>query len=421
MSEPSVVDRIVTACDFILRHQNSDGGIPAVGCSDGSGCWTSAAMLEALVTQPFFRPDISKIEKLTQFFITEQHSTQKKLFGSWALTAGGRQGSTLATAHALIALDKAMAFPGLNIDLTGAINSAKQWLVGVQNDDGGWGVEPYGGKAGAESRTVATYMALRALGACGESVESSRAARLGANWVFSVYNSSGGFKASKTATVDPCSTARACLAINSVGALDERPDLLNDVISYIVNSKPLDKLWELSQESYVPDGAAGQIFFHQNTTAELLGFLSDIKLLPMHQLELLNWFKNNQNDDGSWYLGANNEKHTEIIMWSTADAILSLESFIRSWDFSYIPAPLKVPWPWQKRLFWLMTSIAIVEFLLIVGLPSLVLGVIAESWQNLPEDFKVSFIWAFVFGVFASIVAAGIGTGIAHFLKKKKQ
>lgn len=422
MSETSVVNRVVSACDFILRHQNNDGGIPAVGISDGSGCWTSAATLEALISPPFFYYDEVKIEKLIQFLINEQNNNtnSKKLYGSWSLTAGGKHGSTLATAHAVIALSKAMIYFKDHINLRTAIDSGKQWLLSAQNpDDGGWGVEPYGGKVGAESRMVSTFMVLKAFGVCGETIKSSRAARLGVNWIFSVYNSNGGFRASKNSTVDPCSTARACMGIFHVGALNERQDLIVSVSNYLSSSKPEEGIWNLSQESYIPDGASGQIFFHQNTTAELLGFLSEVKLLPSYQLELIRWFKLNQNDDGGWCLGANSDKHYETVTWSTADAIFAIKSFIKGWEFSYVVQVSNKNCKWKEITFILISIISIVEFFLIIRAPNLVLSVVADSWNELPEDFKVSSIWSFVLGVISSIVATVIGVAITHVFKKR--
>ena len=420
MDEISVTSRIFSACNFSIRHQNMDGGIPAVGVVDGSGCWTSAAVLETLVSKPIFTPDVDVVTKLVNFLLNEQNKSPKKLLGSWGLTAGSKQGSTLATSHAIISLAKSASFPGFNIPVNAAIQSAKQWLLSVQNQDGGWGVEPLVGDAGSESRMVSTFIALKALGACNETVGTSRAARMGVNWVYSVYSTEGGFKAASKANVDPCSTARACLAIDAVGAMHERPNLLSEVINYITISKPSEELWYLSQESYVPDGAAGQIFFHQNTTAELLLFLAKNKLCPAYQLELVKWFRKNQNDDGSWYLGANDIKHFDTIMWSTADAILSLQSFLASWDFSYTPERVTKEYRSNNKVLVLVGIVAIIEFLLIIGLPSLVINVVSDSWRKLPEDFKVSSIWAFVLGVFASIVAVGIATVISRLFKRNK-
>ena len=465
MRESNIASVILSGYDFLLDHLNDDAGVPAVTLGDPSGCWTTATAIEALVSIPYFCSDIATVKQIVEFLCDQRLRTPKRLAGSWALTVGGKQGSTLATAHSVIALGRAEAFHPLEVDFGEVVEVGLKWLATVQNEDGGWGVEPYGGAAGRSSRLVSTFLALRAFGEAGREISSSKVARLGANWVLSTFDGATGFPAFEGQKVDPCSSSRACIALEAVGALVERPGLLNAVANYLEESKPPGGLWNLARESYVPDGAPGQIFFNQNSTAELLGFFAEFNLFPEYQTELLRWFVKNQNENGSWFLGANEKFDEKIVTWPTADALVAIIAYLRclgvtpevessqmleeptsdsdnlntvqnsqSGDLSSNPhssnriqgvelanssirddsmvneendsRSLSSAENAGVGRFWKYVAvvaivISVLQLLLIVGLPNLVL----QSWNQLPEGFRQSGLWTFVLGAASSLSA----------------
>jgi nucleoside phosphorylase len=154
---------------------------------------------------------------------------------------------------------------------------------------------------------------------------------------------SAGFRSAPSARgSDVCSTVRCYLALKETGALETQEDFGTRVLDYVLSRKPADRLWDLDTETYIPDGASGQIIFTQNSTSEILEFLASIGGAYESQLALVSWFQHNQNRDGSWCLGANSHIRREVMTWSTNEVVIALSQFVRAMS---VPLELQPPQP----------------------------------------------------------------------------
>lgn len=413
---PPLAERLLRAIRFLIRTLNSDGGVPAIGPDDPSGCWTTAETLEAIVRSPWFENDfIGPVRKMAQFLITAQSQTKGKA-GGWPLVADGKHPSTMATAHAIIGLTLARPFlePPIATTFEAVVRAGVDWLKKRQGSSGGWGVEPSAGPSGQEARVVATFLALRALAQVGETVHCSQCVRNGVDFLWSLYDGNG-FSPALGRKPDACTTARAFLAIRDAAAVAERDGFENRALRFVMDCRPTNaRLWDLDTEVYVPDGASGQIVFNYNTTAELLEFLVHFDNTEDQQLFLVEWFQRNQRDDGSWCLGANDRLQPDIITWPTNEAVIALSEFFRGYAVTR-PAGVSSstlahsqPVPPQKTrslLLGLVSTVAAVEGIVLLALLLGAPSCLEKSWSALPNDFRSTVLWGSVVGVAVGIAA----------------
>lgn len=410
-------ERINRGIRYLARVLNQDAGIPAVRPGDSSGCWTTAEGIQAVLGSPWIDEELrDHAKRMALFLLNSQLSKVSR--GAWPLVAGGRLGSTMATAQAVEALQLARPL----LDASSAEAAARSlalaltWLRDSQGEDGGWGVEPNGGSSGKTSRVVATFLALRALALDGYSVHSSHTIRRGVDWLWSVYEGEG-FRPASGQPVAVCSTVRAIWAIRVCGASEERPELIERAIAFINGTRPSNLLWPVDTEAYVPDSAPGQIVFNNNTTAELLEFLVQVETDERSQLELVHWFQDHQRDDGSWCLGANDQVQPDLVTWPTNEAVIALNNFLRSARFQRLGTstgasgqlPIPVPSPagsqrFRSFLLWMFASLSIIEAVFLFGAPSYFM----RSWQKLPVEYHRTFWWAAAVSVLLNILATGI-------------
>lgn len=422
----SIANRIDRGIGFLLRSRNPDSGVAATRPGDPSGCWTTASAVASVVQAPWFDRDYSaEVIEMAKFLL---HSSLRRRTGAlrgWPLVSGGRQPSTMATSHAFIALSLAKPFFQSGDDerdeLVGMLNVGSHVLRELASPVGGWGVEPKAGPSGAQPRVVSTYLALRALEALGQTPATAQSMRMGVDWMWSIYDSHG-FPFAEGQPIDPCSTARAYWALRAADALDERVGAAEAILNYILSSCPVDHLWPLDIEVYVADGAPGQTVFNNNTTAEILEFLIQYGSMSAKRVELVEWFERNQDDDGSWALGANEVVQPEIVTWPTAEAVGALSRYLKSLSVSEVVSGLPVrvsdmrtddvladghvaqESKWRGIAFWIVVAIAVVEAVLLVGIPTY----LDNSWRSLPEDFRATIWWASVIAVVLNVVATGI-------------
>lgn len=418
MLKKALYARIKNGIDFFVRNINQDGGIPAVKLGDPSGCWTTAEAIESFVRFPGKDVTILRsINTLVKFQLQSQLKT-KRHNGGWPLVVGGLHPSSMATAHSVIGLVAAkeyIADAQFLDDINDAVTSGVAWLKKNKNaNNGGWGLEPSKGESGKESRVVSTFLAIRALAAVGDTANSSRTVREAVDFLWSLYTGQG-FSPIPNEKVEVCATVRAFLAISSAKAELEREGFVEKTIEYVVSTKPAINLWELSTESYIQDGAPGQIVFNNNTTMEVLDFLVETDSHVDIQLELVDWFQHNQDDDGSWCLGANDTRFKDLVTWPTNEVVLALSKFLSSYRFKK-PNQLvckvcseSILVKNRKQLLQnlvvpVLVIVAIFEGFLLLGPVVLV----QEKWNTLPEDFRGTFFITLGAAITVNFVSAVI-------------
>lgn len=351
---PSLAEQELAGLRYLVRHLNNDGGVPAVRPGDASGCWTTAEAMEAMLrsTWPIMQFQ-TPLERTARYLVGAQFGTETTACGGWPFVSGAAVASTMATAHAIISLStcEKLVDSALRLQVDVTVANAVEWLLKHQDPtSGGWGVEPGIGTAGRKPRVVSTFLALRALIAAEHKLHSSVAVQRGVNFLRSM-RLGDGFRAMPDAPdADVCSTVRAYMALHECGALERHEELLEAITTYIRNKKPRGRLWHLDTETYIPDGTSGQIIFNHNSTAEILEFLAAEGVEDELQRELVRWFSKNQDQDGSWHLGANDVHKREIITWPTSEAVLALGRYIRGADINAIkPVEEPVGHSGQKR------------------------------------------------------------------------
>jgi len=412
--------RILDGNQFLVRTMNADGGLPAVKPGDASGYWTTAETIEAIMISPWFEHDfIEPIGRMAQFLVGGQIRPRAHV-GSWPLVVGGKKPSTMATGHAVIGLT--LARPLVVSDefrekLELAVEKGVSWLKKSQDQTGGWGVEPSGGRAGQEPRVVATFLALRALAQVCESVHSSKCVRDGINFLWTLYDGHG-FRPAEGRHVDPCATARAFVAILETGAINERTEFVDHALQYVLSCKPKDRLWDLGTEIYIPDGAAGQTVFNTNATAELLELFVLADDANSQQLALVEWFQGNQRDDGSWCLGANDDVQDDIIIWPTNEAVIALSQFFRACRFDRDVLDGASSQRVKTVVIGVLLLICVIETVMLVSARV----DLQASWATLPDEFRSTLWWASLIGVAVGLIANMMSKGvfwIVHNIRKR--
>ncbi len=217
------------AVSWLVSAQNSDGGwgsTPGSGSTAATSCWAMLG-LEAAGRNPldvsrgghtpvdFLREQVSKLSSSGDFARTilalEGAGVDPRSFGGRDLVAalvkrrgadGSFEGWPTSTAFAVMALRQA-GVSGLQRSL--------DWLVSVENPDGGWGDVP-----GAPSSADVT-------GAVMQAMPSTNAAQRGLAYLRKVQRPSGGFALGGSGAVNSQSTAWAVQGMLAVGANPNSP------------------------------------------------------------------------------------------------------------------------------------------------------------------------------------------------------
>ncbi len=385
---------------YLCRVRNTDGGVPATKPGTDSGCWTSAESLEALLTSHYHDADPRPCAYAVIDFLLAT-SLQD---GGWPAVASGKRSSTMATGNAVAALLIAQAFfsedSTLQLRIRSPIETGLRWLVDRQNDDGGWGVEPDGGPDGAVSRVISTLFALKPYWAQGVVAARSQAVRNAMGFLLRLRNADGGFAGRVGSVSDPCNTARVIVGLVRSGYREEAARAIAGGLRYIERSRPRGRLWALDRESYVPQGAAGQTIFNNNTTVDVLEALIRAGRLNRHTRDLVQWFLAHQEDDGSWFLGANDQRVHDVVTWSTNEAVLVLALAADA-----LGMEVGIRQNTRNRvLFVTVCALLAVQSLILFGVPM----ALVSWWSDLPEGVRSLVVQNVALGVGASLIAAVI-------------
>jgi len=311
----------------------------------------------------------------------------------------------MATGHIVAALALATDYfrddHQLATRLHKMIDAGLEWLETHKNVDGGWGVEPSGGMDGSISRMISTVYALRAYFALSKTVENSRTVRNAISCILTFKNRDGGFGGKFGLPSDPCNTARAVSALLRSGYCTPTHPTIKDALRFIIHSRPGRKLWYLDTETYVTEGAPGQTIYNSNTTSDVLEAFVRAGHFSRHVTDLIKWFLDNQQDDGSWFLGANDHFVYEIKTWSTNEAIYPLSLASTAYVERWLPTLEQRQNKW-KRLSLALAITAITQVFFIVEFPTFV----KSAWNNLPQPIRDAIVQVVIVGVVVNLISA---------------
>lgn len=395
---------IIKGLRFLQRVQNTDKGIPATVSGVVSGCWTSGETLETLLLSPFHDKSINGFAlELIQFLQSSQIKTGKDK-GGWSLVVEGKKASTMATGHNLAALVLAQNYFDKDsqiISIQDTINSGFEWLEKHQNDDGGWGVEPNGGADGSFTRMISTFYALRAYFTQSKTVDTSKIVRDGILWILGVKNGDNGFGGRKGFPSDPCNTARAITALLRSRQYISKDPVIKAGLSYLNKAKPYGKLWHLDTEVYVTEGAPGQTVYNSNTTTDVLEAYLVANQYNKNVEKLVSWFIANQQDDGSWFLGANDTFVRDIKTWSTNEALYVLGLASNAVSEIYVNG-LRIRISALKRLSIALLLVVIFQFGFIINLPEN----FNQLWNQIPENIRTILVQGVILALAINLISA---------------
>ena len=410
---------IRSGLNFLRRVQNQDGGIPATRQGAPSGCWTSAETLEALLTA--YGDDFDPREFALQLveFLASSQLTAAPHNGGWPLVRGGVRASTMATGHAVAALQIAARYFGDHEPTKNKIKLLVEvgfaWIERTRNPGGGWGVEPSGGADGAEFRMISTVYALHAYFAGGKTVQDSSIVREATQAITRLRNTDGGFAGQLGAPSDPCNTARAVSALLLSEYAKPADAIVKQAIKYIRTARPRWLLWNLDTETYVTDGAPGQTVYNSNTTADVLEALVRAGGPDRLVDRLVRWYLKHQGVDGSWVLGANELRAPEIVTWPTNEAVIALSLACRRFVEARLPK-LVARERRFRRMTIILTIVAVGELLFIVKRPPF----LTDWWDSLSGGTQSLITLTVGAGLIVNLASSFLYDVFRHFWSKRQ-
>jgi hypothetical protein len=386
---------------FLLSHLNTDGGLPAVGLNDSSGCWTTAEAIEVLLLSPNLpNENIVQVKEMLEFLLNHQTPGQ-----GWPIHTGNV--STMATGHAVAALALCKRVFSSDSLLVARIDKSLSegllWLDTWQNGPGGWGVEPSVADAesqgGRESRKISTCYALRGYLSMGLTHENSRHVRQAINYLVSSVRADGGWGAKEASPSDPANTARVITALLRSGRCDLNHKLIRNGISFILASQAS---WTFDVESYVARGAPGQVYFHSNTPADVLEALVRGQHFGHEVADLIRFFQLSQEEStGHWHLRDFKDADTSIVTWTTSEAIGVLDLAELEFAEYLLQHGTYRRIKLYKGAFAVAFSVAVLELLYIVGFYRR----IAAWWHTLGEGWQQMIVGSIIIGLLIGILA----------------
>lgn len=313
---------------FLKSCQNNDGGIPIGRKGDSSGYWTSAEVLEAVLSTDFFQltaDNVRFVIKLVQFLLCGFISTDS---GGYWEGAKGSGASTMTTGHIIFSLslfrntfldtDLELSIDNTTISLSSlrekisiTVNQAVNWLLSVQNNDNGWGPSIDG-----SSNSVCCYYVVKGLTSVG--LFSGNDNHVHATCILNKKNIQSVLKMRRS---DLNGESFACLLYSymclklSHFFREYDKKLEADINTFI------KKHWkQLQRNSHSAElASASKTFLNNLPWITLNALLQAENYKHLKKIDKsLQRFVDTQNDDGSWFAFKNGERQTT---WITAEIL----------------------------------------------------------------------------------------------------
>ncbi|CAC9613155.1 hypothetical protein [uncultured Gammaproteobacteria bacterium] len=401
----NVRNRIDKAIGALLSIQRDDKGIPATSFSSKSGVWTTADVLESILTSKSgFQYPISKVEGLLEFILDSRYK-QEELIGSWPLFRNNNKSpSTMATGHALSALLKCSSFfdnHSRKEEINIVIKEGFDWLEKSQNNDGGWGVQPKSSEFGVNSAVISTLYALRAYYSGNKNYRDSNAVRNGIDYLINAQNTNGSWGSRVGQKGDVTNIARSIFAIVKSGC-NNSDNAIKKGISFIkINKSQSHGLWDIEADRFDLEDASAQVIYNRNVNCDVLNAFTVTQKEKKLSIEIIDFLLHSQNDNGLWSLSSPKEKIDDIVTWSTAEWVRSVDSSY--WTiYSQYEKTLSLP-----RMCKICCSLSLI--ILVIYLKDDII----IRW-NLLDDIDKNFIQYTVLG---TIVLGFIGNLLTDWIK----
>jgi prenyltransferase beta subunit len=376
----SLRGRLAAGVTYVGRSLNADGGVPAIAGGDVSGIWTTSAALEMLCTTPYLPHErLSLALRMWEFLEQAQLDGIAGHEGAWPLVKAGTRGSSIATGHAVAAIKSAEAYfrHHLPAELLAAAEGGVSWLQNNQSDDGGWAIEPANRPHASDSFMISTVYAVLGLVAAGYSVETSEALRAAQKWILRTKSAEGAFATGIGFEPDPCNTARAVRALIEMDAYLSTDRVIRDALEFLRRSRTSSGWWSITSESFVVEGASGELVFTRNAPSDILYALALTDPAGKLAYELVFHFIANQQADGSWLLTRADRPRGDVSTWSTCEAVRALTTFEHWLSGGQIQ---NTPSRWRNSLVLALVAALFVETLLLMGAST----ALVRAWHAVP-------------------------------------
>lgn len=324
----AVSEAIERGVEYLRRNRYQNGSFPAVKLGDHGGAWTTAEALLSLYESGVPVQE-DWVNTSVEFLINKQRPD-----GSWYLISEPPS-STMSTADAVLALCRSVSADWIDQSLedetSRAISMGFRWLEIGQNQDGGWGIEyrPYTEEG--DSRINPTFHAVRALGLCGATWlpddKLERILTLCAEGLLeSQDQQSGSWGLFRGGQPSVYATARAVRALSLTGQVEEDSPSIAAALGYIRENQDDPSLSSIEEELITRAVALLRVDCH--TPYELVSVLVESESPDLKLVQLVKWFLDTQNKDGSWNLRCPvTQRRWEATMWVTCDVVLALADF----------------------------------------------------------------------------------------------
>jgi len=405
-------NEIRRAISGLLAYQNDDGGIADAKGGDPSGEWTTAGVLDVFLGSAFFPlGSLDCVHRMVQYLIASQRDD-----GGWRFFQASSS-ATIATGHALVALQQAQAVfqedEDLTIALRRTIAQGFVWLEKSQNADGGWGVEPGVAGDGQDSRIISTYYVLLAYCLRGATCENSRIVRDGTAFVAKCRNPDGSWGAVSGLRGDVSNTARAGIVLLEARYCSVDHALITAASRYLLNRYSTTTLWDIEEESFLRELVPGQFAYFNNCTCDAVEFLLKAGVKSRAILGAIFWLLQRQEENGIWQLSAPSRRVLDQYTWATAEWIHVMDMAARSIAHGTI-IEKNNRHRWAKRGAVVLFCIISFETLYLFGGVSWLL----ERWLALPEKVRDIVITCILIAIPVGIISQIFGSKIEQRMNR---
>ena len=419
-------EEILKGIDFLKSIQNSDGGIPGMKERGESACWTTAEALETVLLSPYISMEhynfiFGMIDYLLNTQLNDKDNSEK--YGAWPEYPSTNRAQTITTGHALSALSLAKGIivdnDNLLCEVNNAIDHGFSYLRSVQNNDGGWGIEPEGSNEEKISCPLGTIFVLRGYNQNGFYSNNNTTVRAGCDYLLCLRDTKTGGFSKPNEEPDVCYTARIISTFIKSNHFTGNDKVIKQGLKFIFKDKSLKTLFKIKHDPYISENSTGMVVFHNNTPIDVIEALCLSNIHDRRVKKIEQWILSTQEERGFWYLGGSRkaEINEGVVSWTTNEAIYSLICLEHTYyikDYKMIKNKGRI---WRKMFI----SMSIIAIILLFS-PSIVSpdNKLYELWSNLSEKIKTFIISTVFMGLVINIFSNTIYDYIMKILKKQR-
>jgi hypothetical protein len=222
-------------------NDDDDGGFRAERIRDQGGVWTTAETLHTLLKYKILEPTDPRIQKAKAWLLRHQNLGGDYGDG-WPLI---NRGNSFVDTTSL-AIQALLLFPD-DPQAVEAVKKAHAWLLGNQNDDGGWGIWKY--EDSLVSSTSFAVLALKEVNALFPDGNIELAIQGGLMWLKMVQDPNTHLWGFAADAQEP-NNASTCQAVLTLFQFGENPKNYKEALNALLAELKEQGYWKTLEESY---------------------------------------------------------------------------------------------------------------------------------------------------------------------------